>query len=375
MDKLKLLTTNFLLITCLLLLNGCGSTGAILYDQDTESAIQSYIADTRPWVETEGGHLKVVFHRAGSFQEYAKNVNDPKFKYGSGCTSVKDVAVLMDRSFEELAADGVEIDAQTVPANEHYPNVYIVHDKIKPGQQPELARSYLINNTLTEVLTHFIRQQYFRPQATSPSGRYLYIELKISKKKFYLNHSPLSQEQKGYIEQIIRELQTAIESATDTAVMGTAVRRQVGFASFNPYALEYAHEFALKNNQSGYAYNFIAGTNRGLLGYLANIFGSKEINYLNAQLTQKLKLSKRITGIWFDPAGINRIANTFNTINRERESPLSIYISTYKLDRPSYLKRLRKGAEAESNSQPVKLKHVRGLIFDIQACKTGSKEF
>jgi hypothetical protein len=44
-----------------------------------------------------------------------------------------------------------------------------------------------------------------------------------------------------------------------------------------------------------------------------------------------------------------------------------LYISTYKLKRDSYFKRLRKGAAVDEAGQSVNLKHVRGLIFDIQA--------
>ncbi len=347
----------------------CGPKGAILYDQYTLDKINGYITETGELVDASSDSLKVVFHRAGSFQEYAKNVNGEKFKYGSGCTSTKDVAVLMDRSFTELAADGIEIDARTVSANSDYPNVYIVHDKINDGELSEKAKAYLIKNTLTVVLTHFFRKQYFRPQKDSPSGKYLFIELKIPKRHLHINHSPLDPKQKQYIEKIIHELQQTIESEAGTGAIGGAVRRHIGFASFNLYALEYAHEFALSNNQSGYAYNFIAGTNRGLLGYFANIFGSREINYLNAELTQRLISHNWLTGIWFDPAGINHLADTFNEINRQRESPLFLYISTYKLKRDSYFKRLRKGAAVDDTGQPDKLKNVRGLIFDIQACK------
>jgi hypothetical protein len=367
MDNLPGLTISLMLIACMIGFSSCGSKGAVLYDQNTKSEINEYISETRKLVDISGDNLEVVFHRAGSFQEYAKNVNVQKFKYGSGCTSAKDVAVLMDRSFEELAADGIEIDAQTVPASSDYPNVYIVHDKINDGELSTKAKAYLIKNTLTEVLTHFIRKQYFRPPKNSPSGKCLFIELKIPKRHLHLNHSPLDPKQKQYIEKIIHELQHTIESEAGTGAMGEAVRRHIGFASFNLYALEYADEFALSNNQSGYAYNFIAGTNRGLLGYFANFFGSREINYLNAGLTQRLISHNWLTGIWFDPAGINRIAKTFNEINNQRESPLRLYISTYKLKRQSYLKRLSKGVADDHSGQPIKLKNVHGLIFDIQA--------
>ena len=367
MDILQKLAIGFMLVACMVEFSGCGSKGAILYDQNTINEIDDYISETREMVDIPVDNPEVVFHRAGSFQEYAKNLNVKKFNYGFGRKAVEDVAVLMDRSFKDLGAEGIEIDAQTVPASSDYPNVYIVHDNIDDGNLSQKAKEYLHHNTLKKVLIHFMLEQYFKPQKDSPSGKYLFIELKIPKRLLQLNHSPLDPKQKQYIEKVLNELQETIDSETNDAAMGVKVRRHIGFASFNLYALEYANRFALSTDQSGYAYNFIAGTNRGLLGYLANVFGSKEINYLNAELTQRLILYDWLTGIWFDPAGINHMADTFNEINRQRESPLYLYISTYKLKRDSYFKRLRKGAAVDETGQPVNLKHVRGLIFDIQA--------
>jgi hypothetical protein len=345
----------------------CGSKGAILYNQNTQSEIHDYISKTSQLVETSGDRLEVVFHRAGSFQEYAKNVNVKEFKYDSELKSVKDVAVLMDRSFQILGADGIEIDARTVPASSSFPNVHIVHDRIDEAKLSQNARSYLTKNTLTKVVAHFIQKQYFEPQHDSPSGRYIFIELKIPKEYLRLNHSPLNPKQKQTIAQIVIELQQAIESEAGSADMAAAIRRHIGFASFNLNALEFANEIAHRNDQSGYAFNFIAGTNRGFIGYLANIFGSREINYLNAELTQRIISNEWLTGIWFDPAGINRMAATFNQINRSREMPLSIYISTYKLQKDRFLKSLRKDIAMDDKSRQIKLKNVRGLIFDIQA--------
>jgi hypothetical protein len=367
MDILQKLAIGFMLVACMVGFSGCGSKGAILYDQNTINEIDDYISETRKMVDIPVDNPEVVFHRAGSFQEYAKNLNVKKFNYGFGRKAVKDVSVLMDRSFKDLGAEGIEIDAQTVPASGDYPTVYIVHDNIDDGNLSQKAKEYLHHNTLKKVLIHFMREQYFKPQKDSPSGKYLFIELKIPKRLLQLNHSPLDPKQKQYIEKVLNELQETIDSETNDAAIGVKVRRHIGFASFNLYALEYANRFALSTDQSGYAYNFIAGTNRGLLGYLANVFGSKEINYLNAELTQRLISYDWLTGIWFDPAGINHMADTFNEINRQRESPLFLYISTYKLKRDSYFKRLRKGAAVDENGQPVNLKHVRGLIFDIQA--------
>ena len=178
----------------------CGSTGAILYNQNARPEIRNYIAETREWVDTSADGPEVVFHRAGGFQEYAKNVNAKDFHYGTGGKSSRDVAELMDRSFNELAADGIEIDAQTVPANSTYPNVYIVHDSIEGSDLSENARAYLANNTLAKVLTHFIENEYFKSQNDSPAGKYLFIEFKIPKQHLHVNHSPLSEDQKKFVE-------------------------------------------------------------------------------------------------------------------------------------------------------------------------------
>jgi hypothetical protein len=353
----------------LLVLVSCSSKGAILYSPDTRDSINSYVTETLELVDSTADRLEVVFHRAGSFQEYAKNVSDPDFKYDCCPSSVKDVTVLMDRSFNQLGADGIEIDARTVYKSQTKPNVYIVHDKIDEEKLSEMSKAYLENNTLTNVLTHFIQEKYFSPQKYGPSGKYIHIELKIPKKHLHLNHSPLNSMQKQYIEQIIDELHDTIESAAGNGNMSAAIRRHIGFASFNLYALEYANSYSIKQLQDGYRFYFIAGTNRGFIGYLANFFFSKEINYLDANLTQRLISHEWLSGIWFDPAGINRIAETFNEINSQRESPLFLYISTYNLKRQCFFNKLRRDAAKTATDPPVKLENVRGLIFDIRVCE------
>ena len=122
----------------------------------------------------------------------------------------------------------------------------------------------------------------------------------------------------------------------------------------------------MKQQQDGYSFYFIAGTNRGLIGYLANVFFSKAINYLDDNLKQRVKSHNWLTGIWFDPAGIHRIADTFNDINSQREPPLSLYISTYTLKRQSFFNKLRKDVARIAIDPPTRLENVRGLIFDIQ---------
>lgn len=369
MKDLKYFLHWMLHLLFLLVLVSCSSKGAILYSPDTRDNINGYITETLEFVNSTADNLEVVFHRAGSFQEYAKNVSDPDFKYDWCPSSVKDVTVLMDRSFNQLGADGIEIDARTVYESQTNTNVYIVHDKIDEEKLSEMSKAYLENNTLTKVLSHFIQKKYFNPQKYRPSGKYIYIELKIPKKHLHLNHSPLNSMQKQYIEQIIDELHDTIESTAGNGNMSAAIRRHIGFASFNLYALEYANSYSMKQQQDGYSFYFIAGTNRGFIGYLANFFFSKEINFLDENLTQRLKSHKWLSGIWFDPAGINRIAETFNKINSQRKPPLSLYISTYNLKRQCFFNKLRKDSADTVTDQPVKLENVRGLFFDIQVCE------
>ncbi len=346
---------------------GCGSKGAILYSPETVDKINDYIKETSELVN--GGSadkLEVVFHQAGSFQEYAKNINTDRFNYSWCPSSTKDVSCLMDRSFKKLQADGIEMDVQTIPGSDIYKNVYIVHDEIDEADLSKMAKAYLENNSLKQVLSHFIEQKYFRD---NPAGKHLFLELKIPKKLLHVNHSPLNSKQKKYIEQIIIEMQEAIESAASDRNESAAIRRHIGFASFNLYALEYAHAFSTQKMQDGYSFNFIAGTNRGFLGYVVNVFFSNAINYLDAELKKKLISHNWLTGIWFDPAGIDGIAKTFNSINKEREEPLSIYISTYKLRRGDYFRLLRKDMIETADGEMIKLENVRGLFFDIQACQ------
>ncbi len=351
----------------LVVLVGCSSKGAIFYSPDTRDDIDGYITETLELVNSTGDSLEVVFHRAGSIQEYAKNVNEHGFRYDRSPSSVKDVTVLMDRSFNQLEADGIEIDAQTIDGNQTNKNVYIVHDKIDEKNLALMSETYLKNNTLTKVLRHFIKREYFDSQKYRPSGKYIYIELKIPKKRLHLYHSPLNSKQKLYIEQIIDELQNTIEyAAGNSNMVAAAIRRHIGFASFNIYALEYANRYSIKQQQDGYRFHFIAGTNRGLIGYLANVFFSTAINYLDDNLKQRVRSHSWLTGIWFDPAGISRIAETFNEINNQREPPLSLYISTYNLKRQSFFNKLRKDVARTTTDPPTKLENVRGLIFDIQ---------
>ena len=74
MKDLKYFLHWMLHLLFLLVLVSCSSKGAILYSPDTRDNINGYITETLEFVNTTADNLEVVFHRAGSFQEYAKNV-------------------------------------------------------------------------------------------------------------------------------------------------------------------------------------------------------------------------------------------------------------------------------------------------------------
>ncbi len=149
-----------------------------------------------------------------------------------------------------------------------------------------------------------------------------------------------------------------------------AIRKHIAFVSFNLFALKETHN---RIGGKGHRFFFIAGSNRGMLGQLASLFGSKAINYLNPKMIERLEKSGWLTGIWFDPIGISRIATTFNGINRIRNRKkhlrLEYHISTYKLNREKYLRSLQKGMNEGKAGEVEKLKNVTGLIFDIMRFK------
>ncbi|MBW2492607.1 MAG: hypothetical protein JRE65_15805 [Deltaproteobacteria bacterium] len=81
MKDLKYLLQMISRLLILVVLAGCSSKGALLYSPDTREDIDGYITETHELVNSTGDSLEVVFHRAGSIQEYAKNVNEHDFKY------------------------------------------------------------------------------------------------------------------------------------------------------------------------------------------------------------------------------------------------------------------------------------------------------
>ena len=122
--------------------------------------MKEYDVETSAFVEPVAAKRQYILHRGGSFQEYAKNINDSSFNYGDEGDRTKDVSTLMDWSFKTLGADGIEIDVQSVPESKRYKSVYVVHDKIKGELRlPDPAKRYLDNNSLNQVIDHYIQEK------------------------------------------------------------------------------------------------------------------------------------------------------------------------------------------------------------------------
>ena len=351
-----------MIVATLAMLLGCVPRGAIRYSPSPQDIMESYRQETETLLEYPIPR-HAVLHRAGSFQEYAKDVHDSKFSYRPKEGGIQDVADLMDWSFKELDADGIEIDVQTVPGSEKFDKVYIVHDPIRAENGlSDDACDYLEKNELEDVLKRYISENYFKTGKGNKRERFLYIELKCAKGCFRLRHHALSDEEKAYLEKVVSRISKLLPD-NDQAT-SERIRRHIAFASFNLGALEHTYRFMKeRGEESGHRFFFIAATNKPILGRIACLF-SREINYLDEDLTNRIINASWLDGIWFDPSGMNVIAKTFNNINRRRkDGPLDIHISTYKLCKKQYLKKMRKEMAVQGTET---LQHVKGMIYEIQ---------
>lgn len=311
--------------------------------------------------------LKIVLHRAGSYQEYPTRLNAQEFNAGRKGGKIKNVIQLLDFGFEEVKAQGIEIDVRTVPRSPSLKSVYVVHDAIRETELDERATTYLENNTLQQVLTYFIGKDYTSAVRTNPDELFIFIELKVPKQIFRLNSSPLNGEEKEYISQVISEVDRAILSAKEPEPgYPPRIAKRIAFVSSNLDALEFAMSLPSRGEQKGRQSFFITGTNRGILGRLAVIFFLRQINYLTSSLTGRINNAEWLTGIWFDPSGIRNMARTLNAMNRGRRIPLDVYISTYKLREKRFRKRVEMEVLNSSRGCPSQLENVQGLIFDIR---------
>jgi hypothetical protein len=343
------------------------SKGSLFYSEKIREDIDRYLSLMNKHVCVPEKSLKIVLHRAGSYQEYPTHLNAQGFEAGRKGGKIKNVIQLLDFGFEEVKAHGIEIDVRTVPRSLSFKSVYVVHDAIREKELDEKAAAYLVNNTLQQVLTHFIGMEYTSADRFGPDELFIYIELKVPKRIFHLNSSPLNREEKEYVMQVISEADKAILSAVSPKSGSfPRISKRIVFVSFNLDALEYAKNVSERRGEKGRQYFFIAGTNRGILGRLAAIFFLRQINYLTSTLTDRIKNAEWMTGIWFDPSGIRNMARTFNEMNRSRRFPLSIFVSTYKLKEKRFRKRLEREGLKNRQGRSPQLENVQGLIFDIR---------
>ena len=179
---------------------------------------------------------------------------------------------------------------------------------------------------------------------------------------FVLHRAGSFQEEKD-LGKIASRIHTVIQERAGDSETRTKIRHHISFVSFNLNALECMHTLLEKD---GHRFFFIAATNRWLAGTAANLY-SREINYVDRPLIDRLTASPWLSGIWFDPHGMRSLVETFNTLNRRRSvHPLEIHISTYKLPKKKYLQRLKKEICIHEDETVETLQHVGGLIYEIQ---------
>ena len=343
------------------------SKGPLFYAEKTGEDIDRYLSLMRKHVCVPDNSLKIVLHRAGSYQEYPTHLNAQRFYAGRKKGKIKNIIQLMDFGFEEVKAHGIEIDVRTVPKSPSFKSVYVVHDAIRETELDEKATTYLENNTLQQVLTHFIGKEYTSADHSGPDELFIFIELKVSKRIFRLNSTPLNREEKEYVTQVISEADKAVLSTMGpNPGYPPRISKRIAFVSFNLDALEFAMSLSDRGEQKGRQYFFIAGTNRGIPGRLAAVFFLRQINYLTSSLTGRINNAEWLTGIWFDPSGIRNMARTFNSMNRGRRFPLDIYVSTYKLKEKRFRRRFEREALKNRRGRSPQLENVQGLIFDIR---------
>jgi len=288
----------------------------------------------------EGGDLLVFGHQGGNYERYPKDPNeiDP---------GTFDISKLMKQSYDDLSLDGIEIDLQIdqqTIVEQGNKDVYVVHNPLEYGLKSD-AIKYLRKNSLEKVLTSFIDKKYYK------NNKLLYMEIKC-------DHSErLDSRDEDVIATTIRVIDGLMRKYTPQDA--EAISRRLGFASFNYRALERISELT----RGKYDLFFIAASNR-ILGWMASKTIYRHFNYLGKRLKQTLSGSGILTGVWFDPCGINNFGAVFNGINRTRKelfrlAPLKMFVSTYLLDENEYYDRMEKETE--------KLQHVEGLFFEIKS--------
>ena len=343
------------LLGLVLMMPGCGGNGAIPAGDRVFSEMERFRKAAGVFLDYRG-RAELILHRAGSYQEYPKNLNCPEF---SAKEKVRDICDLMDLSFGRYGADGIEIDLQTVPGSGDFSRVYISHDRIDPGKAlgNEAVKRYLQRNSLDLIIAHYVRKGYHR------RGKSLYLELKVPRKSLFENNGPLDEAEKTYVKKILSDLEGAVAAADKSTLVRSAVKSRIGLISFNLHALQYAYEVM---REPAYGLHFLAATNRPFAGRLAALF-DRELNYLNDGLKQSLEKAYWLNGIWYDPRGVEDSFMIFNKVNAGRKIPLGLYLFTYKLAFDDLVGVLRGNLYKDDGGTVRKLGQVRGLCFEVQA--------
>jgi hypothetical protein len=284
--------------------------------------------------------LSGIGHQAGNYEQYPK---DPK---EIGPDTI-DISESMKQSFDVYGLDGIEIDIQIDQENiidQGIKGVYVVHNKPENGLET-YAIEYLKRNTLEKVLEYFIDANYFE------KNKHIYIEIKCD------NSEKLKKQEESVIEGALNVIDKLLQK--NPQEFAEKFCNHISFVSFNYNALE---KIAISSN-GRHSLFLIPASNR-FLGWIASKIFCPQFNYLGRKLKKALSESELITGVWFDPCGVNDFGKIFNEINQKRENsgklkPLKIFVSTYLLEENDYFDRMKTEVEG--------LENVDGLIFEIKS--------
>ena len=276
-----------------------------------------------------------IGHRAGSFEEYARNL-DGELEHA------RPVTELMDMSFGPLGLNAIEIDVRSSPI-EGDTRAVVVHDRIDPAALSTSARDYIDANSVTRLLRHFVQKGYHR------QGKRLFVELKAS------NASGLDAEGRAAIDRTAQALETTLRSRSDASL----VRKHVELISFNRFALEHArkalgaaaplhrlHMILTSNQHPDFTYELIR----------------EDLRALDDTLTTWLSGTPLLNGVLFDPRYVDGFATLFNRINAKRKArgldPLDLHLSTYSHDYLGFVERM--------SATGQRLRNVRGLVYEVR---------
>lgn len=271
-------------------------------------------------------------HRAGSYQEFAKNL-----QLGQPLAP-RSVVELMDRAFDERGLNAIEIDLRASPFNER--EVVVVHDAVDGAALDDAGRRYVEENTARAVLRHFLAQGHHE------RGRRLVFELKAPLEG-------LDDEARAAIDRFAAALSEQLAGRPDEEV----ARRRIDVISFSFEALERLHQ-ALGADAGGHGFMPIITTDR----YPEWLVRLASQTPFSRAVKARLRELPWLTGVYFDPRFVKDFGALFNGINDDREAndltALEMHVSTYSHELDELVARLR--------AQREPLRNVRGLIYQIR---------